>query len=512
MAICPAQSSAAYHVFQTDTYRIGVLKEFNERIKIVKTTAGDTAWVVEGPKDGNCLPTALLRGLVSGGAPLSARQEHDGQQALRDALALQIREHTWPHEQIAAPQTIEQCIHDTETDGRWMGEVALAAFTIVSGTEVRLWRYVGDKKEGKVIEPIMSALNPGDGDARLVIHLLQTRDARPDQPEFNGHWEVLIMQPPSAAVTPAGLVFGPAEVKDGFTMYEWVEDKSRVTHLRVAPLMEVTLKGRGARGHTVRVIHQIRRRNEKSVVQVMVVGTRAGARSPSLAARSLTDVISAKEITGAALAKAMVDTAAVLLDRAAIDTKKSMVPKRVPKPSPKRKQIVTVSRPRTRTITYASSSSSSSDSDEPKEVPGPLLKRRKPTPIKPRVVVRTAPVASVASPVVTKPVAISVLPPAPADDMRARLALLEQRVAFLGTPVVTAAAHDTREVKAHPTATYVQHYPNNEVYPLETISNDYHEDLMHMRWARQLSTMQRELAHARAFRSTFQRDAGANSF
>ena len=68
------------------------------RTKRVTTSFGDTALVVCGSGDGNCLPVALLRCLVNGGRPLSQHIERDGALAIREAIAKHIESHNWPHE------------------------------------------------------------------------------------------------------------------------------------------------------------------------------------------------------------------------------------------------------------------------------------------------------------------------------------------------------------------------------------------------------------------------------
>jgi hypothetical protein len=42
----------------------------------------------------------------------------------------------------------------------------------------------------------------GNGDGRLVMHLLQTRHPLPDKPEHGSHWESVIMKPITLTVPP----------------------------------------------------------------------------------------------------------------------------------------------------------------------------------------------------------------------------------------------------------------------------------------------------------------------
>lgn len=109
--------------------------------------------------------------------------------------------------------------------------------------------------KSSVIEPIMSPINPTNGDGRLVIHLLQTRHPLPEKPEHHSHWESIIMPPP--IVPPTGISFGTViETKDGFHYYDMITNHDR--QMIIKPLDTITISGRGSRSSYHRMVHQIR--------------------------------------------------------------------------------------------------------------------------------------------------------------------------------------------------------------------------------------------------------------
>jgi hypothetical protein len=233
--IAPARQPERFTALQDTSYRTAVVKDvkgLGARAKVVKTHANDTALVVATPTDGNCLITSLLRGL-HGGQPLSLQQEHVGMLELRSILSDHIKDHNWPHKDVASPQTIEQCVDDVATEGKWCGELAMVAFATLTGSEIKLWRYPADNKESTVIEPLMvSSIN--EGDDRTMVHLLQTRAPRNGRPEFASHWESIIMKP--SVIPPHMIEYGPAtRHDDGSESFAWVVDPSRTPQLRISP-------------------------------------------------------------------------------------------------------------------------------------------------------------------------------------------------------------------------------------------------------------------------------------
>jgi hypothetical protein len=287
--IAPALQPSAFAPLQDTGYQVAVIKDAKSlgvRTKSVRTHANDLALVVATPTDGNCLPTAMLR-CLHGGRPLSLGQERAGMLVLRQVLADLIKEHNWPHHDIAAPQTIEECIEDVATDGGWCGEVAIVAFATLAGIEIRLWRYNKDKKDESVIEPLMaSGIN--EGVDRITMHLLQTRSPRPGKPEFASHWENIIMKP--SVIPPHALQTGPCTIaSDKSESFDWVVDPSREPPLRLAPWSTVTVKGRGQKKSSDRIICQLKRKGPKSAIQAIMLGT--GARGKYvIVSKPLTDI------------------------------------------------------------------------------------------------------------------------------------------------------------------------------------------------------------------------------
>jgi hypothetical protein len=96
--------------FQDTAYQTAVIKDptlLAKQTKRVTTSFGDDAVIVHGPGQGDCLPIALLRGLVNGGRPLSTNIEHDGMMQLRDAIAKAIETHNWPHDKVAEYSNVQ---------------------------------------------------------------------------------------------------------------------------------------------------------------------------------------------------------------------------------------------------------------------------------------------------------------------------------------------------------------------------------------------------------------------
>jgi hypothetical protein len=91
---------------------------YDELKKEVKTKGGDKALVFDTEADGNCLIYALAR-CFHKGYPLSLAIEHQLMLLLRSILSEHMRTHTWEHPYIAHPQTIDECIHSTATEGEW---------------------------------------------------------------------------------------------------------------------------------------------------------------------------------------------------------------------------------------------------------------------------------------------------------------------------------------------------------------------------------------------------------
>ena len=263
----PSADPQRFNRIQSIAYQTAIIKNddlFLSQTKKVKTAKGDSALVVRGPGDGNCLPTALARGLISQGRPLSPNMEQQAMEEVRSVLSQVILEHTWPHKDVASPQTIAQCAEETARNGGWCGEVAMAAFASITGTCLKLYRYVNDEKKGDVIEPLMNwNINEGSGgdDRRHVIHLLQTRVPLPDQPEHCSHWEILIMLPPEQV--PVGIEYGPIIVDNknsSIECYEYIINRNVDPHLRVDRWSKYKIKGRGKKPPMERVICQIHRR------------------------------------------------------------------------------------------------------------------------------------------------------------------------------------------------------------------------------------------------------------
>jgi hypothetical protein len=276
--------------FQDTAYQTAVIKDptlLAKQTKRVTTSFGDDAVIVHGPGQGDCLPIALLRGLVNGGRPLSTNIEHDGMMQLRDAIAKAIETHNWPHDKVAAPQTIQQCADETREEGKWMGELAMAAFAKLCNVELKLWRYPGDKKDCKIIEPLMSSINEG-ADRQMVIHLLQTRDAQPGKPGIHSLWEAVIMKPPPLGAV--GIMYGPYDDNDGYHCYDWIEDSGRKpTPLRISVWDKVILKGKGKKPTTERIVCQLRRKGGKGVPQIVI--TAARGKKLKLTTKPIQDVV-----------------------------------------------------------------------------------------------------------------------------------------------------------------------------------------------------------------------------
>jgi hypothetical protein len=289
LAISPSQQINKFQHLQDTSYKVAIIKDpksLGARVKPVQTHAGDFALVVATPKDGNCLPTALLRGL-HGGQPLSEGQERAGMLVLRRLLADNIKEHNWPHDKVAHPQTLEECVADTETDGRWCGEVCIASFAALTGSVLHLWRYPNDNKDDSKIEPLMvSAFN--EGPDRHPVHLLQTRAVRDGRPEFASHWESIIMKP--IIVPPHTIQTGPSEIlSDGTESFDWIVDPSRQPPLRLKPWDTVTVKGRGKKPSTNRIVCQLKRiKGAKSSLHVVVLG--AGRGKDNVVMKPLPDI------------------------------------------------------------------------------------------------------------------------------------------------------------------------------------------------------------------------------
>jgi hypothetical protein len=123
----------------------------------------------------------------------------------------------------------------------------------------------------------------------MVMHLLQTRNPLPNQPERYSHWEAVIMKPP--VIGAVGLVCGPEEVKNGYHYYEWLEDAGRKPlPIRVNLWDKVTLRGRGKKGNTQHIVCELRSKGKKGVPQVVVVVTGKNAKM-NVSVRSMRDVV-----------------------------------------------------------------------------------------------------------------------------------------------------------------------------------------------------------------------------
>jgi hypothetical protein len=163
-SMAPPANTTPFQVLQGTNYQTAVIKKgklFDSLTKPVTTKFGDQAIVVATPKNGNCLPTAMLRGLVNNGYPLSTDIEERAVLALRGVLSEAIKSHNWPHAFVAAPQTLDEAINDTANDGQWCGELAIVSLSFVANVEVHLWRYPSDNTQLSILEPIMSPINPG---------------------------------------------------------------------------------------------------------------------------------------------------------------------------------------------------------------------------------------------------------------------------------------------------------------------------------------------------------------
>lgn len=317
-SMSPAPNTAVFQPLQGKGYQTAVLRHgtiYDALTKPVKTKYGDDAIVVATPKDGNCLPTAMLRGLVNYGHPLSTLIEQQAVSELRVILAAAIENHQWPHEFVAYPQTIAECIHDVRTDTKWCGELAIVSLASVAGVEVQLWRYPADNAQLNVIEPILSPINPGNGSGRLVVHLLQTRHPLPDQPEHGSHWESVIMKPisPTAADDSAHRpTINAAEVKAYTTsapimmdkdehQYSFIQDNNKepAIVINVGDMVTFSGHGRGKQSH-IRYVHQIRRRHGiNHPYQLMVCPLPSSGKGIrwSVIGKRLTDVISTRPAT-----------------------------------------------------------------------------------------------------------------------------------------------------------------------------------------------------------------------
>lgn len=262
----PCADPQRFNDLQSTAYQTAIIKNdehFLSQTKKVKTVAGDSALVVHGPGDGNCLPVALVRGLISGGKPLSPNMEQQAMEAVRAITSSAILEHKWPHRDVASPQTIAQCAEETARNGGWCGEVAMAAFAALSGTCLKLYRYVNNEQKSNTIEPLMNwNINEGDGDDRRpVIHLLQTRLPLPGQPEHCSHWEILILLPPEPAAV--GIEYGPIDVENknsSIECYEFIVNRNVDPHLKIARWFKYEFKGRGKKPAFERVVCQIHRK------------------------------------------------------------------------------------------------------------------------------------------------------------------------------------------------------------------------------------------------------------
>jgi len=306
-SMTPAPNTPLFQPLQGTAYQTAVLKSgviFDSLTKQVSTKHGDQALVVATPKDGNCLPTAMLRGLVNNGYPLSPGIEQQAMSELRGILGDSIANHQWPHDLVAHPQTLEECIHDTRTNGRWCGELAIVSLAAVAGVECHLWRYPSDNKELNIIEPLMSPINPGHGDGRLVIHLLQTRHPLPDKPEHGSHWESVIMKPILPSVTPTLLTYttsAPIHMDKDEHHYSFIQDNTKVPPLVIKVGEMVTFRGRGTASPYIRYVHQIRRKQGIAHhYQLMVCPLTASGKGAKwcLSGKRLTDVLSTRSATG----------------------------------------------------------------------------------------------------------------------------------------------------------------------------------------------------------------------
>lgn len=83
-----------------------------DELKIeAKTASGDAVLVFDTPKDGNCLPTAAVRGLLADGYPLSSIIEHQAMCTCRIILSDCMRAHDWPHQYVASHNVFIQLPH-----------------------------------------------------------------------------------------------------------------------------------------------------------------------------------------------------------------------------------------------------------------------------------------------------------------------------------------------------------------------------------------------------------------
>jgi hypothetical protein len=106
----------------------------------------------------------------------------------------------------------------------------------------------------------MTPINPGNGDQRLIMNILQTRKPTPNNPEHNSHYSSVVLLP--IPLSPPPLQFGAVlETKGGFNYYDWVQDNTvepSPCHIKRQHIVKV--KGRGSQGNYYRIVHSIRRR------------------------------------------------------------------------------------------------------------------------------------------------------------------------------------------------------------------------------------------------------------
>lgn len=230
---------------------------YDEWAKQVTTKAGDKAIVIDTLRDGNCMIYSLVRGFF-GGYPLSKVIERELMLLLRRILSQEMKTHQWGHTQVAAPQTIEEAIASTATEGEWCGEIALVSFATITGSGVRLWRYSNNDPSSATIEQSF-AFNVGNGDPRLIVNILQTRSPLPDRPEHNSHYQSVVMLPiPPSSPT---MVYGNVvDTKGDLKYYDYVEDATCSPPFRIAQQVIIKIKGGQQASGTERIVHRIARK------------------------------------------------------------------------------------------------------------------------------------------------------------------------------------------------------------------------------------------------------------